>query len=74
MEMTDTKNDKPDKAGRRFEPDRRIFSYTFHIPEQRSNEERRRVFDRRSRGEKSSTSRFGFSPSSAVLNVTSSHI
>ena len=39
------------KGERRIEPDRRVFSYTFHIPEQRSEKERRRNLDRRNRSE-----------------------
>ncbi len=37
----------PDKGGRRLEPDRRQFSYTGHVPERRSGEDRRGGIDRR---------------------------
>jgi len=36
-----------DKGGRRKKADRRQFSYTFHIPERRSGEDRRNCDDRR---------------------------
>jgi hypothetical protein len=36
-----------DNGGRRFELDRRQFSYSHHIPERRSGIDRRSGFDRR---------------------------
>ena len=37
----------PDNGGRRSGIERRIFSYDFHIPERRSDNERRSGLDRR---------------------------
>jgi hypothetical protein len=39
-----------DKGGRRKKADRRQFSYTFHIPERRSDLDRRNGDDRRNTG------------------------
>jgi hypothetical protein len=38
-----------DNAGRRSGIERRVFSYTIHIPERRSEKERRKYLDRRDR-------------------------
>jgi hypothetical protein len=37
----------PDRDGRRLGIDRRQFTYSFHIPERRSGEDRRSGVDRR---------------------------
>ena len=37
----------PDNGGRRLGIDRRQFSYTIHVPERRSDNERRSGIDRR---------------------------
>ncbi len=54
------------KGDRRMETDRRIYSYTFHIPEQRGNRDRRRkTGERKSNGEEEQ-SRSGFLSTSLI--------
>ena len=36
-----------DNGGRRISVDRRSFSYSLHIPEKRSDDDRRKVYNRR---------------------------